>query len=106
MKRQRSISVKLHEKKTVFIEYIKVKYGDVISWEAYDSDITVFIPDALTLFGSKARIFDVVKGEQISLKIIKKLKRGEVEKYYYAVYHKKFKDFAVSNSSPAIIIMG
>jgi hypothetical protein len=106
MENRRNIPVKLHEKRTVFIDYIKAEHSDIISWEAHDSDISIFIPDAQAIFGCEQRLFDVERGKNLDLKVVEKLERGEVKKYYYAVYHHNIKDFAVSNSNPAIIIMG
>ena len=103
---KRNAPVKFQQRKSVFVDKIFVQNDDMVSWEAHDSDITIFIPDASLIFGSSERLFDVPKGGNIELKVIDKPGVGEQRRYYYAIYHKNVKDFAVGNSSPEIIVQG
>jgi hypothetical protein len=103
---KRSAPVKFQQRKSVFVDKIFAESDDTVSWEAHDSDLSIFVPEASVLFGSKERIFDVPKGQSIELKVIDKPLPGEHRYYYYAVYHKSVRDFAVSNSNPVIIVQG
>ena len=67
---KKSAPVKFQQRKNVFVDKIFVEHGDTISWEAHDSEITIFIPDALALFGSSERIFDVPAGGNINKEVI------------------------------------
>jgi hypothetical protein len=106
MGNRKSAPVKFENKEKVFVDKIIAAYEDVISWEAHDSDIVIFVPEASAVFGSKERIFDIPKGKNIELKVIDKPDTGEQRKYFYAVYHKHARYFAESNSNPVIIIQG
>ncbi len=103
---RKSAPVKFQQRKSVFVDKIFVQSDDTVSWEAHDSDISIFIPEASVLFGSTERIFDVPKGKNIEMKVVDKPSPGEQRYYYYAIYHKNVKDFAVSNSNPVIIVQG
>lgn len=103
---RRIAKVKMHENKKVFVDKIIASYDDIISWEEHDSDITIFIPEAPVIFGTKEKVFDASKGKNIELKVVDKPGVGEKRRYYYAVYHKDAGDFAESNSNPEIIIQG
>lgn len=106
MGNRRSAHVKLHDKKKAFVDKIIAFHDDIISWEANDSDIAIFVPEASVIFGVKDRIFDIPKGQNIELKVVDKPGNGEQRRYYYAIYHKEVRDFAESNSNPEIIIQG
>ena len=106
MGNRKSAHVKFYNKEKVFVDKIIAAYDDVISWEAHDSDIAIFIPEASAVFGSNERIFDVPKGRSIEIRVIDKPNAGEQRRYFYAVYHKDARDFAESNSNPEIIIQG
>jgi hypothetical protein len=96
----------LRDKKKVFVDKIIAANDDIISWEANDSDLTVFIPESSAIFGTGERIFDIPKGRNIELKVVDKPATGKQKKYYYAIYHMDARDFAESNSNPEIIIQG
>ncbi len=53
MGNMKNARVKFHDKKKVFVDKIIAGYDDTISWEAHDSDISIFIPEASAIFGSK-----------------------------------------------------
>jgi hypothetical protein len=106
MGNRRSAKVKLQGSKKVFVDKVIAAHDDTISWEEHDSDITIFIPEAPVIFGTRERIFDVAKGKSIDLKVVDKPGAGEKRRYYYAVYHKDAREFAESNSNPEIIIQG
>lgn len=106
MGNRRSTHVKLQDKRKVFVDKIIAAHDDIISWEAIDSDISIFIPEASVIFGANDRIFDVLKGKSIDLKVIDKPGAGRQKRYFYAIYHKDARDFAESNSNPEIIIQG
>jgi hypothetical protein len=103
---KKSAPVKFQQRKSVFVDKIFVQPDDTVSWEAHDSDLTIFVPDASTIFGSSERIFDVPKGKNIELKVVDNPASGEQRIYYYAIYHKGVKGFAQSNSEPVIIVQG
>ena len=106
MENKRSVPVKLYETRNLFVEKIETKHGETISWEAHDSDVSIFVPDANEIFNSKERVFDITKGGTVELKVMHKPEPGQQKRYHYAVYHKDLKDFGIGNSSPVIIIQG
>ena len=106
MESKKTAPVKSQQKNLVFVDKIYAKYEDVISWEARDSDISIFIPEASVIFGSSERVFDVPKGSNLELTVVEKLSVGEQKSYFYAIYDKNTRIFAESNSDPEIIIMG
>ncbi len=106
MKYGKNVPVKSYQKNGVFIDKIEATHGDTISWEATDSNISIFVPDAYEIFNSKNRIFDVTMGDTFELEVTHKLSEGEIKQYHYAVYHENSKDFAEGNSNPIIIIHG
>jgi hypothetical protein len=103
---RKSAHVKFHEKRRVFVDKIIAGHDDTISWEAHDSDISIFVPESGKIFGTDDRIFDVPKGKNIELKVVDKPAAGEQKRYFYAIYHSDARDFAESNSNPEIIIQG
>ena len=103
---RKNAPVKFQQRKSVFVDKIFVEPDDTVSWEAHDSDLSIFVPEASVLFGSKERIFDVPKGQSIELKVVDKPAPGENKYFQYAVYHKNVREFAVSNSNPVIIVQG
>ncbi len=98
--REEVIPIKIN-KDSVYIKPVYVRKGDIVTWKAIDSDITLFFPDP-NLFGET--LGTISKGKYKTLRVLLGTRSKNGEKFYYSVYHHRFKDFGQGNSSPVIII--
>jgi hypothetical protein len=98
-----SVSIQYDKKeKGVIVKPLIASKGDVISWKAIDSHVTLFFPDGSVL---SETLGNVSRGKEKKLIVTYELPENRREaRFHYSIYHHRTKDFARGNSSPAIII--
>lgn len=94
------IPIKVEGEDSVYVKPVYVRKGDIVVWEAIDSDVNLFFP-VPHLFGET--LGTIFKGQKKALKVLLSTRKKE-EIFHYALYHHGIGDFGHGNSNPAIII--